>query len=128
MVLCVVAFAVVGSLVTALAGSYAVFVIARGITGVAMGGLLAVGNTYIGEIAPPSARARYTAITFVLCTLGAMLGIGLGLILTTESASFPNGPPFAVAGPDFDAGWRWMYAFACVVGLVALLAALRLPE
>src|ERR1700709_268047 len=99
MVLCVVAFAVVGSLVTALAGSYALFVLARGVTGVAMGGLLAVGNTYIGEIAPPSARARYTAITFVLCMLGAMFGIGLGLLLTTEPAAFPKGLPIAVAGP-----------------------------
>jgi putative MFS transporter len=128
MVAVVLAFAVVGSLVTALAGTYALFVIARGVTGVAMGGLLAVGNTYIGEIAPPSARARYTAITFVLCTLGAMFGIGLGLILTTESASFPEGLPIALAGPDFDAGWRWMYGIAFAVGLVALLEALRLPE
>ncbi len=128
MVLVVLAFAVVGSLVTALAGSYALFVLARGVTGVAMGGLLAVGNTYIGEIAPASARARYTAITFVLCTLGAMFGIGLGLIFTTEPASFPEGLPIALAGPGFDAGWRWMYAIATAVGVLAMAAALRLPE
>ncbi len=35
-------------------------------------GSLAVGNTCTGEIAPAAARARYTATTFVLCTLGAM--------------------------------------------------------
>jgi putative MFS transporter len=128
LVLGVLAFAVVGSALTAVSGSYGLFVVARAITGVAMGGLLAVGNTYIGELAPPSARARYTAITFVLCTLGAMFGIGLGLILTTESASFPNGLPFAVAGPDFASGWRWMYAFAAIVGIAAMIGATRLPE
>ena len=128
LVLGVLAFAVVGSALTAASGSYGLFVVARAITGVAMGGLLAVGNTYIGELAPPSARARYTAITFVLCTLGAMFGIGLGLILTTESASFPNGLPFAVAGPDFASGWRWMYAFAAIVGIAAMIGATRLPE
>ena len=128
MVLAVLAFAVVGSLITAMSHSYGVFVTGRGITGVAMGGLLAVGNTYIGEIAPTSARARYTAITFVLCTLGAMFGIGLGLIFTTESASFPEGLPIALAGPSFDAGWRWIYGIAVTVGVVAMLAAVRLPE
>ena len=128
LVLGVLAFAVVGSALTAVSGGYGLFVVARAITGVAMGGLLAVGNTYIGELAPPSARARYTAITFVLCTLGAMFGIGLGLILTTESASFPNGLPFALAGPDFASGWRWMYAFAAIVGIAAMIGATRLPE
>ena len=128
MVLAVLAFAVVGSFVTMLAGGYVVFVIARGVTGVAMGGLLAIGNTYIGEIAPPTARARYTAITFVLCTVGAMFGIGLGLLFTTEPASFPEGLPIALAGPSFDAGWRWIYGIATAVGVAAMLAALRLPE
>jgi MFS transporter, putative metabolite:H+ symporter len=128
LIFAVITFAVVGSLITAVAGGYDVFVIGRAITGVAMGGMLAVGNTYIGEIAPPSARARYTAITFVLCTLGAMIGIGLGLLFTTESASFPDGLPIALAGADFTSGWRWMYWVAVVVGLVALLLTLRLPE
>jgi MFS transporter, putative metabolite:H+ symporter len=128
LIVALLTFAVVGSLLTAFSSTYALFVVARGITGVAMGGLLAVGNTYIGEIAPPRSRARYTAITFVLCTLGAMFGIGLGLILTTPSASFPEGLPIALAGPGFDAGWRWMYGFAAAVGVVAVLAALRLPE
>jgi len=128
LIVAVLAFALIGSLVTTFAGGFGVFVLGRAITGVAMGGMLAVGNTYIGEIAPPSSRARYTAITFVLCTLGAMIGIGLGLLFTTESASFPNGLPVALAGESFTAGWRWMYAIAAAVGIVSILLALRLPE
>jgi MFS transporter, putative metabolite:H+ symporter len=118
-------FAVVGSVVTALATGYPVFVLGRGITGIAMGTLLAVANTYIGEIAPSRARARYTAITFVLCTLGAMVGIGLGLLLTTESAPFPEGLPVALG---LAAGWRWVYWIAVLVGALALVASIRLPE
>ncbi|HEX4251237.1 MAG TPA: MFS transporter [Pseudonocardia sp.] len=121
-------FAVLGSVVTALATGYGMFVLGRGITGIAMGALLAVANTYIGEIAPSAARARYTAITFVLCTLGAMVGIGLGLLLTTEPASFPEGLPVALAGAGFASGWRWVYWVAVIVGVVALAASTRLPE
>lgn len=128
LIVAVLAFALVGSLITTFAGGFDLFVFGRAVTGVAMGGMLAVGNTYIGEIAPPSSRALYTAITFVLCTLGAMIGIGLGLLFTTESASFPNGLPIALAGDSFTAGWRWMYAIAAAVGLVSILLALRLPE
>lgn len=121
-------FAVVGSLITALAGGYATFVAGRGITGVAMGIMLAVANTYIGELAPPSARARYTAITFVLCTIGATAGIWMGLLLTTEPAPFPSGLSFALAGAGFDAGWRWIYWIAVIIGGGALVASRFLPE
>jgi putative MFS transporter len=124
----VLGFALVGSLVTAVATTYPVFVLGRAITGVVLGGILAVGNTYIGETAPAAARARYTAITFIMCTLGAMVGIGLGLLLTTEPASFPDGLPVALAGPDFGSGWRWIYGIAAVVAAIAVANSLRLPE
>ncbi|MFD8494726.1 MFS transporter [Amycolatopsis sp. NPDC059657] len=120
-----VAFGVVGSVVTALATGYPVFVIGRAITGVALGGSLPIANTFIGEIAPAKARAKYTAITFVACAAGAMAGIWAGLIATTPPAGFPAGLPFAIG---FDSGWRWMYGVAVLLGLVALAATTRLPE
>lgn len=120
-----VSFACVGALLSALSPSYPVFVIARAITGISMGAVLPVANTYIGEIAPAAARAKYTAITFVLCTLGAMCGIWIGLLATTEAAPFPEGLPFAFG---FESGWRWMYGLAALIGVVSLLLATRLPE
>jgi hypothetical protein len=56
-----------------------------------------------------------------MSALGALLGIWLGLVLTTEPALWPKGLSFAQAGPGFENGWRWMYA----VG--ALLALMRSP-
>lgn len=120
-----VAFAALGSLIAAVTSDYATFTVGRAVTGVAMGAVLAVGNTYIGELAPHGARARYTATTFVLCTLGAMVGIGLGLVLTTEAAPFPDGMPLAFGLAD---GWRWIHWVAVILGVLAAAAALRLPE
>jgi len=120
-----VGFAAVGSLVAAVAGDYATFTIGRAVTGVAMGAVLAVGNTYIGELAPHGARARYTATTFVLCTLGAMVGIGLGLVLTTQAAPFPEGMPVAFGLAN---GWRWIHWVAVILGALAVAATSRLPE
>ncbi len=117
--------AALGSLVAAIAGDYATFTIGRAVTGIAMGAVLAVGNTYIGELAPHGARARYTATTFVLCTLGAMVGIGLGLVLTTHAAPFPEGMPVAFGLAN---GWRWIHWVAVIFGALAVAAALRLPE
>ena len=54
----------VGSLYTALSPDYANFIISRIITGIGIGADLAVVNTYIGEIAPSKARARFTSMIF----------------------------------------------------------------
>jgi MFS transporter, putative metabolite:H+ symporter len=118
----------VGSLWNALAPDYTQFVLARILTGVAIGADLAIVNTYVGEVAPRRNRAKWISVIFVNSSLGALLGIWLGLVLTTESAPWPKGLPFAQASATFDNGWRWMYAVGALLALVAIVLRVRLPE
>src|SRR5690349_8294876 len=117
-----------GSLYNALAPDYTQFVIARIVTGMGIGADLAIVNTFIGEMAPRRARAKFTSLIFVMSALGALLGIWLGLVLTTEPAPWPTGISFAQAGPGFENGWRWMYAVGALLALVAVALRVRLPE
>lgn len=118
----------IGSLYTALVGDYTNFIIARIITGIGIGADLAVVNTYINEVAPGSGRAKFTSLIFIMSSLGAFLGIWLGLFLTTPATSFPLGLPFAVAGPGFTTGWRFMYGIGALLALVGILLRFQLPE
>jgi MFS transporter, putative metabolite:H+ symporter len=117
-----------GSLYNALAPDYTQFVIARVITGVGVGADLAIVNTYVGEVAPRRNRARWISVIFIMSSLGALLGIWLGLFLTTPSAPWPHGLPFAQAGPGFENGWRWMYAVGALLAAIGILLRLELPE
>ncbi len=117
-----------GSLWTALAPDYANFVLARVLTGMAVGADLAIVNTYVGEVAPRRDRAKWTSVIFVNSAVGALLGIWLGLFLTTSPAPWPKGLSFAQAGPSFTDGWRWMYAVGALLALVAILLRVQLPE
>jgi MFS family permease len=117
-----------GSLYNALAPDYTQFILARIITGFGIGADLAIVNTYIGEVAPRRSRARFTSVIFVNSALGALLGVWLGLILTTEAEPWPAGLSFAQAGPGFDNGWRWMYGVGALLALVAIVLRYELPE
>jgi MFS family permease len=117
-----------GSLYNALAPDYTHFVIARIITGMGIGADLAIVNTFIGEMAPRRSRAKFTSMIFVMSALGALLGIWLGLVLTTEAAPWPKGLSFAQAGAGFESGWRWMYAVGAVLALIAIVLRVQLPE
>src|SRR5690349_3187065 len=120
-----------GSLYNALAPDYTQFVLARVITGIGVGADLAIVNTYVGEVAPRRNRGRWISVIFIMSALGALLGIWLGLFLTTEPAPWPHGLPFAqagVGGHGFTDGWRWMYAVGALLAGVGILLRLELPE
>lgn len=117
-----------GSLYTALAPDYVNFNVARLLTGIGIGGDLAIVNTYIGEVAPRNGRAKFTTIVFIMSALGAILGVWLGLLLTTGSTRWPFGLPFAVASVRFTSGWRWVYGIGAMLAAVAVVLRFELPE
>jgi MFS transporter, putative metabolite:H+ symporter len=117
-----------GSLYNALAPDYTQFVIARVITGIGVGADLAIVNTYVGEVAPRRNRARWISVIFIMSALGALLGIWLGLFLTTEPAPWPHGLSFAQASPSFTDGWRWMYGIGALLAAIGIALRLELPE
>lgn len=118
----------VGALYTALVNDYTNLVAARFLTGVGIGADLAVVNTYIGEMSPAAKRAQYTALIFIMASLGAFLAIWLGLLLTTTPEPFPLGLPFALAGPSFSSGWRVMYYLGAALAVVGIALRWFLPE
>lgn len=118
----------IGSLYNALVNDYTNFIIARTITGIGVGADLALVATYISEVAPNNGRARYTSLIFIMSSLGSFFGIWIGLLLTTPATPFPQGLPFAVAGPSFEIGWRWMYGLGALLALVGILMRFQLPE
>jgi putative MFS transporter len=128
MLLVTMAITGLGSLLTAFTGDLTTFTIARFITGIGVGADLAIVNTYINEVAPRSERARYTALVFIMSSLGAFFGIWVGLVLTTAPTPFPLGLPFAAAGPGFSIGWRVMYLIGALLALVGVLLRLQIPE
>ncbi len=128
MLLVTMAITGLGSLWTAFTGHYAMFTLARAITGIGIGADLAIVNTYVNEVAPSNGRARYTSLIFIMSALGAFFGVWLGLWLTTPSTPFPLGLPFAAAGPHFTDGWRWMYILGALLAVVGVLLRYRMPE
>jgi MFS family permease len=117
-----------GSLYTAFTYDLTGFIVARFITGLGIGADLAIVNTYINEVAPLGGRVRYTSFIFTMSALGAMIGIWLGLLLTTAATPFPLGLPFAIASASFSSGWRIMYGVGAALALIGILLRFQLPE
>ncbi|MCY0860660.1 MAG: MFS transporter [Sulfolobaceae archaeon] len=120
----------IGSAFNAVAFDYISFFIARFITGLGIGADLAIVNTYISEVSPKRYRARYVSLVFAFSTLGAFLGIWVGLLLTTPPAPFPLGLPFALGTTGIFAteGWRIMYAIGALLAFIGVAIRVRLPE
>ncbi len=118
----------IGSIWSAFSPSYDQFIFSRILTGIGVGADLAIVNTYINEVAPRQGRAKYTSLIFIMSSLGAFVGIWLGLLLTTGPTPFPLGLPFAVAGPHYTDGWRTMYLVGGLLAIMGILVRIRLPE
>lgn len=107
-----VLFYSVFSLLNGLAPSVGIIVITRLLTGVGVSALASVGITYVAELFPKKLRGRYQSL---------ILAIGLlGISIISWFARFvvPTGP----------SGWRWVFIFGAIGGLVFLLLYPKIPE
>lgn len=100
------------SLATGIAPSFTIFIIARFIGGLAVGGASILSPMYVAEVSPPSVRGR-------LCTLYQM-SIVIGILL-----SYSINYLLRDIGP---ANWRWMFITGVIPSLLFFVLLLLAPE
>jgi putative MFS transporter len=84
----------------------------RFVTGMGVGAALNLATTYVGELSPPAQRGRISVRTFMIGIMGQAITpfVALGLV------------------PNFEIGWRLLFLIGALIGLVAVLFGLQLPE
>ncbi len=102
----------VTSVATGLAPSFAMFILARFIGGLAVGGASILSPMYVAEVSPPTLRGR-------LCTLYQMS------IVTGILVSYCINYLLRDAGPD---NWRWMFMTGVIPSVLFFLLLLAAPE
>jgi SP family galactose:H+ symporter-like MFS transporter len=109
-IMLIAAVFVAGTAVAVAAPSYAVLLLARLVTGVAVGAVSSTAPLYLSEIAPPGVRGRLVTLNQLMITLGIVVSYCVCL---------------AFAG---SAEWRAMFAVALLPSLLLLGGMLRAPE
>jgi MFS family permease len=102
----------VTSLVTALTTQFALFVAARIVAGVAVGGAILIAPVYIAEISPPKWRGSLVSLNQLMIVLGI-------------SASFFSNYALLNVG---DHNWRWMLGMDAIPAILYFFLLLAVPE
>ncbi|HXS22153.1 MAG TPA: sugar porter family MFS transporter [Steroidobacteraceae bacterium] len=100
------------SLLAALAHSYAIFILARILGGLAVGAAILTAPMYIAEIAPADRRGLLVAINQLMIVIGI-------------SASFFSNDLILTVGAG---SWRWMLGVEAIPALVFLALLTTVPE
>lgn len=116
----------VGSLLIAIAPTYkqvgvfasVILVVARLVQGLAHGGELPSAQTYLSEQAPRERRGFWASLIYVSGTVGLLLGLVVGLILTSTLSKDAMGAW----------GWRVPFILGAVMGVFALWIRTRMEE
>jgi SP family galactose:H+ symporter-like MFS transporter len=106
----VAALFVAGTMLAVVAPSYGVLLIARAITGVAVGAVSSTVPVYVSEIAPPGVRGRLVTLNQLMITLGILVAYCVGLAFSGSR------------------DWRAMFAVGLVPSVLLLAGMLRAPE
>ena len=100
------------SIATALAPSFALFITARFLGGIAVGAVSLLSPMYVAEVAPPSIRGRMGTFYQLSIIVGILVSYGINYLLRNT-------------GP---ANWRWMFATGAVPSLLFLVLIALAPE
>jgi SP family arabinose:H+ symporter-like MFS transporter len=100
------------SVATGLAASFAGFVAARFLGGLAVGGVSLISPMYVAEVAPPSIRGRLGTLYQMSIVTGIIVSYGINYLLRNAGAN----------------NWRWMFLTGVVPSAVFLLFVVLAPE
>lgn len=100
------------SIATALAPNFAVFVSARFLGGLAVGGVSLLSPMYVSEVSPPAIRGRLGTLYQLSIVTGIVVSYTLNYLLRNTGSN----------------NWRWMFLTGVVPSAVFLSFALLAPE
>ncbi|MFJ9588000.1 MFS transporter [Streptomyces acidicola] len=95
-----------------------ILLFARILQGLAHGGELPTAQAYISEMAPNDHRGLWSSLIYISGTIGTLLGVLCGVILTTTLS----------ADAMADYGWRIPFILGGVLGLYALVLRRQMTE
>jgi SP family arabinose:H+ symporter-like MFS transporter len=115
----------VTSLATGLAPNFSLFLVARFVGGLAVGGASILAPMYVAEVAPPSLRGR-------MCTsyqMAIVMGILVSFLLNYLLQGLPPWDWFNSAICNLgEWNWRWMFISGVVPSVVFFLLVFEAPE
>lgn len=102
----------VTSIATAIATHFILFISARFVGGLAVGGVSLLSPMYVAEVSPPSIRGRLGTLYQMSIIVGIIMSYGINYLLRNT-------------GPN---NWRWMFLTGVVPSAVFLLCVSIAPE
>lgn len=100
------------SIATAAAPNFEVFVTARFLGGLAVGGVSLLSPMYVAEVSPPSIRGRMGALYQMSIVIGVIVSYGINYLLRNTGTN----------------NWRWMFFTGVLPAAVFLLLISMAPE
>ncbi len=100
------------SVAVASAGSLALFIAARFVGGIAVGGVSLLSPLYVAEIAPASVRGRLGTLYQMLIVVGIIVSYAINYLLRNAGAN----------------NWRWMFLTGVIPSLLFLVLMVLVPE
>lgn len=100
------------SIATALAPNFALFVLARFIGGLAVGGVSLLSPMYVSEVSPAAIRGRMGTVYQMSIVTGLLISYSINYLLRNTGAE----------------NWRWMFATGVIPSAVFLVLIALAPE